>query len=69
MAYEQWYPDETKEEWAAFIIACIITGIIAGCVFGVRSCVRKNKEAKTEQVTKDFVQPKDFIAYNNVKTY
>lgn len=71
MAYEQWYPDETKEEWAAFILACIVTGIITCCVFGVRSCVRNNKKekSKTEQITKNFVQPKDFIAYNNVKTY
>jgi len=46
MAYEQWYPDETKDEWFAFILAVIVTGIIAGCVFGVRSCARKNKEEK-----------------------
>lgn len=70
MAYEQWYPDETEEEWMAVILAVIVTGIIAGCVFGVRSCARKNKEEKPkiEQVTNKTIQPQNVIAYNNVKT-
>jgi len=49
MAYDQWQPDEREEEWMAVILTLIIGAIVAGCVFGVRGCVRNNKEVKAEK--------------------
>ena len=69
MAYEQWYPDETKDELMAFILAVIATGILAGGGYLIYKACNKTEsaESKTEQVAK-VITPKNVIAYNNIKT-
>ena len=50
MAYDQWEPNETEEEWMAVILTLIIAAIAAGCFFGIRGCAKAVNKTKTEKL-------------------
>ena len=62
--------DDNGDEWLAFILALIITGILTGIVFSIKSCTdNKNKKTKTEQAIQESKMSTKAIAWNNVEKH